>query len=290
MRRLLTTACLCLALPIAACSDDGGGGKTTGDTTATSTTDTSSDATSTTDTATSTTDTATTTTTTQDTSVSQDTSPPVETVDTSGTCPGIIECLADCPTPVTQACQTACLGKGDATAQQAVAGLIQCQGGCFPKNGTTPRLPTTNDEWRDTYDCLYENCVDEVVTCESGGVFGAGNCLALNNCLVDCEDSACSIGCMNGSTEAAATNLYKLEFCIASQCYDMNSVPTVPQACAQQAQQTQPCSLDYNQCLGDVGAAPAAGGGGGADSRDARGASRMDAERARLILELAPQR
>jgi len=288
MRRPLTTTILLSALSIAACDDSGGGGgQTTTD--ATTSGDSSGDATATTDSATTATDSATTATdtTTGTTTTTQDTSTSTDVVDdTAGTCPGIILCFSECPSPVTAACQQACLAEGTTAERAAVTAVAQCQVGCFPTAGDPPEPtpPETQAEWRDTYECLYENCVDEQVLCDGGGVFGAGSCLDLNNCLVDCEDIACSRACLAAATEDAANNLFALDFCIQSQCYNPETVPPVSQACGTQAQQNPPCSLEYNQCLGNTGAAPGAGGGGGGSAKQRAERSAADpAARARLM-------
>lgn len=255
MRRVLLPLCLA----IFACGDDE---KSTADTADTTTADTTSpDTTSPDTTAPDTTapDTTAPDTTAPDTTpdtTAPDTTQPDTTQPVVGICPGLSACAAQC---ATEGCVDDCLGEADSEAEATLATTYL---GCLETNACTTSAFPTEEEAKAAFECERTNCLAAKTSCESGDTHGAATCRATAQCLQSCDefDLACARACFSAATEVAATAFFDLELCLERECFGQANFQT----CSQQATSAVgPCSLTYNGCYGDTGAAPGAGGGGG---------------------------
>lgn len=259
MRRVLLPLCLALF----ACGDDE---KSTADTADTTTADTTAPDTTPDTTAPDTTpDTTAPDTTQPDTTAPDTTQPDTTQPDTTqpvvGICPGLSACVSQCGT---EACADDCLEEADSEAEEA---LTTAYIGCLETNACTTSAFPTESEAKAAYECERTNCLAAKTSCETGDTHGAATCRATAQCLQACDefDLACARACFSAATELAATAFFDLALCLERECYGQANFQT----CSQQATSAVgPCSLTYNGCYGDTGAAPGAGGGGGLPGAD----------------------
>lgn len=228
------------------------------DTTVTDTTTattTATDSTATDSTTTTPTDTATT-----DSTATETTGETVEPDLGEGLCPGVAKCVSGC---TTQACANACVTGADSQAEgQAFVDFFKClqDNSCLPASETP-----TDADIKAYYECQRTKCIDPYMTCFGGTEYGTGTCASVGGCLQSCDegDFTCPRNCYAKATEENAKTFTDLNFCVLAQCYKDGQTNAEFAACAQQAQQQQPCSLIYTSCLGNVGGAPEGAGGGG---------------------------
>lgn len=254
MRRVLLPLCLAFI----ACGDDE---KSTSDTTDTTADTTAPDTTpDTTAPDTSTPDTTAPDTTAPDTTQPDTTQPDTTQPDTTqpvvGICTGLSACASQCST---EGCVEDCLAEADTETEATLATAYL---GCLETNACTTSAFPTDEEARAAFECVRTNCLAAKTSCETGDTHGAATCRATAQCLQSCDefDPTCARACFSAATEEAATAFFDLDLCVERECFGQPNFQT----CSQQATSAVgPCSLTYNGCYGDAGAAPGAGGGGG---------------------------
>ena len=186
-----------------------------------------------------------------------DTIPDTTPGPTGGTCPQMFSCAVECTSAT---CTEGCLDAADdADETRYITEYLAC---LDTNDCSFVTMFSTPQETRTAIECERTSCLLARATCHSGGVSGSGTCAVLAQCLRICDeaDIACQRTCLSAASEQATLAYFDVTLCTQRECFDQPNFQT----CVQQATSSiGPCSVTYNACYGDTGAAPGAAGGGG---------------------------